>query len=337
MNTHSKFFSWTRNTLIAFAFLFISLTHAEENAIDVEAKSSDAMPTQEGTISPNNLAAAEEFSEDLGMASTALKDARKALNQCTIEFETGKKDSQAHIERQDCVVIGLDKMKEAYKSLLDSFRTYHEALKALRKELGTELQELQDQHEGVQQKLRAYNSRINANKTQIRTLHKNIPPGTTELNPEVRQQIDRLYIDARSLENEEQHIKGLRKTIVTNLGVLEEEDQKMLAWQNEIGLIDYRINRKGEEIDVILEVEKGKGMANASGQKWSSTTTNISKTGSVIEMLMPLINIDFSALNELPVFEERAMAAPPPASMPQGWNDEERMRWLDGHREERGE
>ena len=328
MNALSRFLS--------IALLFMSVAHAEENAIDVEAKSSDAAPTQEGTISPNNLAAAEEFSTDLGTTSTALKNARKALKQCTIEFNTGKKDSQAHIERQDCVVIGLGKMKDAYKSLLDSFRTYHQALKALRQELGTELQELQDQHEGVQQKLRAYNSRINANKTQIRALNKRIPPSTTELNPEVRQQIDRLYIDARSLENEEQHVEGLRKAIIANLGVLEQEDQKMLAWQNEIGLIDYRIHRKGEEIDVILEVEKGKGMANASGRKWSSATADISQTGGVIEMLMPLINMDLSALNELPVFEERAVAAPP-SSMPEGWDDQERRRWLNSFREERGE
>lgn len=328
MNALSKFLS--------IALLSISVAHAEEDAIDVEAKSSDASPTQEGTISPNNLEAAEEFSKGLKTASTALKDARKALNQCTNEFNTSKKDNQAHIQRQDCVVIGLGRMKNAYGSLLGSFRTYHEALKTLRKELGTELQELQDQHEGVQQELRAYNSRINNNKTQIRALNKKIPPGTTELNPEFRQQIDRLYIDARSLKNKEQHVEGQRKTVFANLEVLKEQDQKMLAWQNEIGLIDYRINRKAEEIDVILEVEKGKGMANASGRKWSSTTADISQRGGVIEMLMPLINMDLSALNELPVFEERAVAAPP-SSMPEGWDDQERRRWLNSFREERGE
>ena len=337
MNTHSRFFSLIRDTLIAFAFLFMSLAHAEESVIDVEVRSSDAVPTQEGIISPNNLAAAEKFSTGLGTASTALKDAREALRQCTLEFDAGKKDSQAHIDRQNCLIMGLGEMKEAYTSLLNSFRTYHEALKALRKELGTELQKLQDQHEGVKQKLRAHNSKIDASKTQIRDLNKKIPRGTIELNPEVQQKVDRLWIDAESLENEKKHIEGERKTIQANLGILEEEDQNMLAWQNEIGLIDYRINRKGEEIDVILAAEKGKGMANSYGRKWSSTNADISKGGSVIQRLMPLLDIDLSALNELPVFEERAMAAPPSASMPEGWNDEERMRWLDGHREEGGE
>ena len=330
MKTHGRFFSLTRNTLyIAFSFLFMSLAHAEESAIDVEARSSEAAPTQEGTISPSNLAAAEKFSTDLGTASTALKDAREALNECMLEFEGSKKNSQAHIERQDCVIMGLGKMKDAYKSLADGFRTFNEALKALRKELGTERQQLQDRHEGVKQKLRAHNSKIDANKTQIRALNKKIPQGTTELNPEVQQKVDRLYIDAKSLENEKKHIEGETETIQANLGILEEEDQNMLASQNMIGLNEYRIDRKGEEIDVILEAEKGKGMANAYGRKWSSTAANISKTGSAIQMLMPLLNIDLSALNTLPIFEERVMTAPP-ASMPEGWNDEERLRFLRG-------
>ena len=338
MNTHSRFFSLTRNTLyVAFSFLLMSLAHAEESVIDVEAKSSDAAPTQEGTISSNNLVAAEKFSTNLGTASTALKGAREALGQCTIEFDTGKKDSQAHIERQDCVIMGLGKMKEAYKSLLDSFRTYHGALKALRKELGTERQQLQDLNESVKQKLRVHNSKIDANEIQIRDLIKKIPRGTTKLNPKNQQKVDRLYMDAASLENQKKHIEGGIKTILANLGKLENEDQNLLAWQNEIARIDYSINRKGEEIDVILETEKNKGIANAYGRKWSSTTADISKAGSGIQALIPLLNFDLSALNELPVFEERAMAAPPPALMPEGWNDEERMRWLDGHREERGE
>ena len=54
MNTLSRLF-------LCIALLFISVAHAEESAIDVEAKSSDAAPTQEGTISPNNLAVAEKF------------------------------------------------------------------------------------------------------------------------------------------------------------------------------------------------------------------------------------------------------------------------------------
>ena len=332
MNIRSRFFSLTRNTLyIAFSFLLMSLAHAEENAIDVEARSSDAAPTQEGTISPNNLAAAKKFSTDLGTASTALKDARKALSQCTLEFEADKKNSQAHIKRQDCLIMALGKMKEAYKSLLNSFRTYHEALKALRKELGTERQQLQDLKESVKQKLRAHNSKIDTNKTQIRALNKTIPQGTTELNPDVQQKADRLYIDAESLGNEKKHIEGERKFIQANLEKLEEADQNMLTWQESIRLYDYRINRKGEEIDVILETEKGKGMANAYGRKWSSTTADISKAESGIQMLIPLLNIDLSALidNELPESEEPAMAAPP-VSMPEGWNDEARLRFLRG-------
>ena len=331
MNTHSRFFSLTRNTLyIAFSFLFMSLAHAEESAIDVEARSSDAAPTQEGIISPNNLAATEKFSTDLGTASTALKDAREALNQCMLEFETGRKDSQAYIERQNCLIERLDKVKEAYKSVLEGFRAFNEALKALRKELGTERQQLQDLNEDVKQKLSKHNSRIDANKTQIRALNKEIPPGTTELNPEVQQKVDRLYIDARSLENEKKHIEGASKDILANLGKLEEEDQNMLAWQNMIGLHEYRIDRREEEIDVIFEAEKDKGMANAYGRKWSSTAADISNTGSAIQKLMPLLNIDLSALlNERPVLEERAVTAPP-ASMPEGWNDEERLHFLRG-------
>ena len=330
MNTHSRFFSLTRNTLIA--FLFMSPAYAEESAIDVEAKSSDAAPTQEGTISPNNLEAAEEFSTDLGKASTALKDANKDLSECMFEFEGSKKDSQAHIERQNCLIERLDKVKEAYKSLSGSFRAFNEALKELRKELGTERQQLQERHEGVKQKLSMHNSKIDANKTQVRALNKEIPPGTTELNPEVQQKIDRLYIDARSLDNEKKHIEGASKGILANLGKLEEEDQNMLGWQNIIGLHEYRIDRKREEIDIIIETEKDKGMANAYGRKWSSTAADISNTGSAIQKLMPLINIDLSALidNEFPVFEERLMAAPPSASMPEGWNDEARIRFLRG-------
>ena len=324
MNTLSRLF-------LCIALLFISVAHAEESAIDVEAKSSDAAPTQEGTISPNNLAVAEKFSTDLGMASTALKDANKDLNECMFEFEGSKKDSQAHIERQNCLIERLDKVKEAYKSLSEGFRTFNEALKELRKELGTERQQLQDRHEGVKQKLSTHNSKIDANKTQIRALNKEIPPGTTELNPEVQQKVDRLYIDARSLENEKKHIEGASKGILANLGKLEEEDQNMLAWQNMIGLHEYRIDRKREEIDVIIETEKDKGMANAYGRKWSSTAADISNTGSAIQKTMPLLNLDLSALNELPVpvQEKRAITAPP-ASMPEGWNDEERLRFLRG-------
>ena len=324
MNTLSRLF-------LCIALLFISVAHAEESAIDVEAKSSDAAPTQEGTISPNNLAVAEKFSTDLGMASTALKDANKDLNECMFEFEGSKKDSQAHIERQNCLIERLDKVKEAYKSLSEGFRTFNEALKELRKELRTERQQLQDRHEGVQQKLSTHNSKIDANKTQIRALNKEIPPGTTELNPEVQQKVDRLYIDERSLENEKKHIEGASKGILANLGKLEEEDQNMLAWQNMIGLHEYRIDRKREEIDVIIETEKDKGMANAYGRKWSSTAADISNTGSAIQKTMPLLNLDLSALNELPVPvpEKRAMTAPP-ASMPEGWNDEERLRFLRG-------
>ena len=339
MNTHSRFFSLTRNTLyVAFAFLFVSLAHAEESAIDVEARSSDAVPTQEGTISPNNLAAAEKFSTDLGTALTALKNAREANNKCILEFDTGKKDGQAHIERQECVIMGLGKMKEAYKSLSDSFSTFNDALKARLKELRTDRQQLQDQHEGVKQKLRAHNSRIDANETQIRSLNKKIPPGTTEPSPEVRQEIDKLWIDAGSLKNEKKAIEGERKAMLANLGLLEKRDQETLVWQRGLRLHVYKINRKGEEIDVILETEKGKGMANAYGQKWSSTNANISKAESAIQKLMPLLDIDLSALlDELPVLQERAITAPPSASMPEGWSDEERMRWLDGHREEGGE
>lgn len=322
MNTLSRLF-------LCIALLFISVAHAEESAIDVEAKSSDAAPTQEGTIAPNNLAVAEKFSTDLGMASTALKNANKDLNECMFEFEGSKKDSQAHIERQNCLIERLDKVKEAYKSLAEGFRTFNEALKELRKELRTERQQLQDRHEGVKQKLSTHNSKIDANKTQIRALNKEIPPGTTELNPEVQQKVDRLYIDARSLENEKKHIEGASKGILANLGKLEEEDQNMLAWQNMIGLHEYRIDRKREEIDVIIETEKDKGMANAYGRKWSSTVGDISNTGSAIQKTMPLVNLDLSALNELPVPEKRATTAPP-ASMPEGWNDEERLRFLRG-------
>ena len=188
---------------------------------------------------------------------------------------------------------------------------------------------MQDLNEDVKQKLITHNSRIDANKTQIRALNKEIPLGTTELNPEVQQKVDRLYIDARSLENEKNHIEGASKGILANLGKLEEEDQNMLAWQNMIGLHEYRIDRKGEEIDVIIEAEKDKGMANAYGRKWSSTAAAISNTGSALQKLIPLLNIDLSALNELPVLEERVMTAPP-ASMPEGWNDEERLRFLRG-------
>ena len=330
MNTHSRFFSLTRNTLyIAFSFLLMSLAHAEESAIDVEARSSDAAPTQEGAISPNNLAAAEEFSTDLGMASTALKNANTALNECMLEFDGSKKDSQAHIERPNCLIERLGKVKEAYKSLSEGFRTFNEALKELRKELETERQQLQDRHEDVKQKLSTQNSKIDANKTQIRALNKEIPSGTTELNPEVQQKVDRLYIDARSLENEKKHIEGASKDIFANLGKLEEEDQNILAWQNMIGLHEYRIDRKGKEIDVIIETEKDKGMANAYGRKWSNAAADISNTGSAIQKLMPLLNLDLSALNDLPVLEERAMTTPP-TSMPEGWNDEERLRFLRG-------
>ena len=336
MNAHNRFFSLTRNTFyIAFAFLFMSLTHAEESAIDVEARSSDAAPTEEGIILPNNLAAVEKISTDLGTAITTLKDARDASRQCTLEFDAGKKDSQAHIERQDCVIKALGKMKEAHTSLSDSFSTFNEALKASRKELGTDRQQLQDQHEGVQQKLRAHNSRIDANETQIRALNKKIPPGTTELDPEVRQEIDKLWIDAGSLKNEKKSIEGERKTVLANLGRLEKQDQETLVWQRELRLHVYKINRKREEIDVILEAEKGKGMANAYGQKWSSTNADLSKAESAIQKLIPLLDIDLSALlNELPVSEERAMAPSPSTSMPEGWNDEERRRWLDSFREE---
>ena len=321
-----------RNTFIAFAFLCISLAHAEESAIDVEAKSSDAAPIQEGTISPSNLAAFEKFSADLGTVSTALKDARDAVRQCTFEYEEGKKDSQAHIERQDCVIMALGEMQEAYKSFADSFSAFDKALKASRKELGADRQQLQDQHEDVKQKLRAHNSRIDANKTQIRALNKKIPPGATELDPEVQQKVDRLYIDAQSLENEKKHIEVESKTVLANLAIVEKGDQNTLAWQNMASLHSYRINRKGEEIDVILQTEKGKGMANAYGQKWSSTTAYISKTESAIQKLMPLLNIDLSALlNEPPMIEDREMAAPPTSmSMPEGWNDEARMRFLRG-------
>lgn len=339
MSTHSKFFSLTRNTLyIAFSFLLISLAHVEESAIDVEAKSSDAAPAQEGTISPNNLAAAEKFSTDLGTALTALKDTREANNKCILEFETGKKDSQAHIERENCVIMGLGKMKEAYKSLSESFSAFSDALKARLQELRTDRQQLQDQHEDVKQKLRAHNSRMDTNETQIRALNKKIPPGTTELSPEVRQEIDKLWIDAGSLKNEKKAIEGERKAILANLGILEKRDKETLVWQREFRLHVYKIDRKGEEIDVILETEKGKGMANAYGQKWSSTNADISKAESAIQKLMPLLDIDLSALlDELPASEERAVAAPTPASMPEGWSDEERMRWLNGHREEKGE
>ena len=269
MNAQSRFFSLTRNTFyIAFFFLLMSLAHAEESAIDVEARSSDAAPTQEGIISPNNLAALEKFSTDLGTATTTLKDARAASRNCTVDFETGKKDSQAHIERQDCVIMALGKMKEAHKSLSDSFSTFNEALKARRKELGTDRQQLQDQHEGVKQKLRAHNSKIDDNETQITALNKKIPPGTTELSPKVRQEIDKLWIDAGSLKNEQKAIEGERKAIFANLRLLEKRDQETLVWQRESRLYVYKINRKGEEIDVILEAEKGKDMANAYGRKW---------------------------------------------------------------------
>ena len=332
MNTHNRFFSLTRNTLyIAFAFLFMSLAHAEESEIDVEARSSDAAPTQEGIISPNNLATVEKFSTDLGTALTILKDARDASRECALEFKAGKKDSQAHIKRQNCVIMALGKMKEAHKSLSDSFSTFNEALKARRKELGKDRQQLQDQDEGVKQKLREHNSKIDANETQIRALNKKIPPGTTDLSLEVRQEIDKLWIDAGSLKNEKKFIEGERKAILANLGILEKRDQDTLVWQRESRLYVYKINRKGQEIDVILESEKGKGMANAYGQKWSSTDADISKAESAIQKLMPLLNIDLSALlNELPVSEERSMVAPPPASMPEDWNDEERMRFLRG-------
>ena len=332
MNTHSRFFSLIRNTFIAFAFLCISLAYAEESVIDVEAKSSDAPPTQEGIISPSNLAAVEKFSTDLGTASTALKDARDASRKCTLEFEEGKKDSQAHIEYQECMIMALGKMKEAYKSFSDSFSTFDKALKALRKELGTDRQQLQDQHEDVKQKLRAHNDKIKANKTQIRDLNKKIAPGTTELDPEVQQKVDRLYIDAESLENEKKHIEVESKTVLANLAIVEKGGQNMLTWQNMARLHSYRINRKGEEIDVILETEKGKGMANTYGRKWSSTTADISKAGSTIQKLMPLLNIDLSALlNEPPMVEDRAMATSPTSmSMPEGWNDEARLRFLRG-------
>ena len=339
MNAHNRFLSLTRNTLyIAFTFLFMSLAHAEESAIDVEARSSDAAPTQEGIISPNNLAAFEKFSTNLGTALTTLKDARDASRECTLEFKAGKKDSQAHIKRQDCVIVALGKMKKAHKSLSDSFSAFNEALKARRKDLGKDRQQLQDQDEGVKQKLRAHNSKIDANETQIRALNKKVPPGTTELSPEVRQEIDKLWIDAGSLKNEKKAIEGERKAILANLGILDKRDQETLVWQRESRLYVYKINRKGQEIDVILESEKGKGMANAYGQKWSSTDADISRAESAIQQLIPLLDIDLSALfNEPPMLEERAMTAPPSASMPEGWNDEERMRWLNGHREERGE